>query len=120
MAALTGGPEAETLLRRRGAHRPRGAGGELLAVHVQRTDGLAVATPAALRRSAGRSSRASAARSTRWSARTSPTAVVDFARGVNATQIVVGVCRRPRWRALLERRRARGSRGCPGRSTCTW
>ena len=45
---------------------------------------------------ADRWSRASAAPTTRSSAATSPTALLDFARGVNATQLVLGASRRGR------------------------
>ena len=40
VVALSGGPEGETLLRRGARIASRGAGGELLAVHVARSDGL--------------------------------------------------------------------------------
>ena len=40
VVALSGGPEGETLLRRGARIASRGAGGELLAVHVARADGL--------------------------------------------------------------------------------
>ena len=41
VVALTGGPEGETLIRRAARIAARAAGGELLAVHVARSDGLA-------------------------------------------------------------------------------
>ena len=41
VVALTGGPEGETLLRRGARIAARATGGELLAVHVARSDGLA-------------------------------------------------------------------------------
>ena len=48
VVALTGGPEGETLLRRGARIAARAVGGELLAVHVARSDGLTGANPAAL------------------------------------------------------------------------
>ena len=67
-------------------------------------------------------SRASAAPTTRSSATTSRAALLDFARGVNATQLVLGARRRGRLAQLLspgigvDGDRARVRR----RSTCTW
>ena len=45
VVALTGGPEGETLLRRGARIAARSSGGELLAVHVTATDGLARREP---------------------------------------------------------------------------
>lgn len=70
VVAFTGGPEGETLIRRAARIADRAAGGDLLAVHVARSDGLAGASPAALA-SSGSSWRASAAATTPWSGTTS-------------------------------------------------
>ena len=49
VVALTGGPEGDALIRRGGPdRRPGPAGGELLAVHIARSDGLAGSSVAAL------------------------------------------------------------------------
>src|SRR3954453_5645277 len=48
VVALTGGPEGETLLRRGARIAARSAGGDMLAVHVARSDGLAGASVASL------------------------------------------------------------------------
>ncbi|HEY7814231.1 MAG TPA: universal stress protein, partial [Nakamurella sp.] len=48
VVALTGGPEGETLIRRAARIAARSSGGDLLAVHVTRSDGLTGANPAAL------------------------------------------------------------------------
>ena len=48
VVALTGGPEGETLIRRAARIAARSTGGDLLAVHVTRSDGLTGANPAAL------------------------------------------------------------------------
>ncbi|WP_404385754.1 DUF4118 domain-containing protein [Knoellia locipacati] len=100
VVAVSGGPEGETLLRRGARIAARGAGGELLAVHVARSDGLAgPALPDLV----------SQRRLTSELGGTFHTvtgddlaeAVLDFARGVNASQVVIGSSRRPRWRTLV-------------------
>ena len=48
VVALTGGPEGATLIRRAARIASRTVGGDLLAVHVVRSDGLTGASPAAL------------------------------------------------------------------------
>ena len=48
VVALTGGPEGETVLRRAAQIASRAAGGELLACHVSRPDGLVDADPETL------------------------------------------------------------------------
>ena len=48
VVALTGGPEGETLIRRAARIAARSSGGDLLAVHVTRSDGLTGASPADL------------------------------------------------------------------------
>jgi two-component system sensor histidine kinase KdpD len=105
VVALTGGPEGETLVRRaaRIAARtasPRCGGADLMAVHVTRNDGLAGADPAALARqrvlveSLGGSYHQVAGVDV-------ARALLDFARAVNATQIVLGVSSRGRLAHLL-------------------
>ena len=71
VVALTGGPEGETLIRRAARIAARSSGGDLLAVHVARSDGLAGASQGRWPRSACWSS-PSAAPTTRSSATTSP------------------------------------------------
>jgi two-component system sensor histidine kinase KdpD len=100
VVALTGGPEGETLIRRAGRMVRRRAGGELLAVHVSRSDGLAGASPAAL------AHQRELVESLGGTFHTVvgddiAEAILDFARGVNAAVIVIGVSRRPRWNALF-------------------
>ncbi|CAN7282434.1 ATP-binding protein [Knoellia sp. LjRoot47] len=100
VVAVAGGPEGETLLRRGARIAARGAGGELLVVHVARTDGLAgPALPDLV----------SQRRLTEELGGTFHTvtgddlaeAVLDFARGVNASQVIIGSSRRARWRTLV-------------------
>ncbi|MDM7831328.1 sensor histidine kinase [Cellulomonas edaphi] len=100
VVAVTGGPESDTLLRRGARIAQRAAGSELLAVHVLASDGLPSAAPTVLdaqRRlveSLGGTFHTVVAEDVGGG-------VVDFARGVNATMIVVGVSRRSRWREAL-------------------
>ena len=100
VVAVTGGPETETLLRRAARIAQRAAGTELLAVHVLPTDGLpstpsaTIAAHRALAESLGGTFHTVVGEDV-------PTAVVDFARGVNATMMVVGVSRHPVWRQAL-------------------
>jgi two-component system sensor histidine kinase KdpD len=101
VVALTGGPEGDTLIRRAARIAARAGHADLLAVHVTKSDGLSEGTsPQALTRQrvlienlggtyhqvvgddiAG--------------------ALVEFVRGVNATQIVLGTSRRRGWQFVL-------------------
>ena len=100
VVALTGGPEGETLLRRGARIAARSAGGDLLAVHVSRQDGLRAMTPGAL--TAQRALVESLGGSYHQVVGDDvPRALVDFARSVNATQLVIGVSRRGRLAAAL-------------------
>ncbi|MFF8768535.1 ATP-binding protein [Kitasatospora sp. NPDC015120] len=99
VVGLTGGPEGATLIRRAARIAARGSGGELLAVHISRSDGLApsgsgssqtLIEQRALVESLGGSYHAVLG--------DDPAAgLLEFARGVNATQIVLGTSRRPAW-----------------------
>lgn len=100
VVAVTGGPEGETLLRRGARIAQRTAGSELLAVHVLATDGLPSAPPAAIA-SDRELTRALGGTFHTVVGEDVPSAVVDFARGVNATMIVVGVSRHSRVREAL-------------------
>ncbi|MCC2317048.1 sensor histidine kinase KdpD [Cellulomonas sp. zg-Y138] len=100
VVAVTGGPEGETLIRRGARITQRSAGAELLAVHVLPTDGLPGAAPGAIAAQRALVEQLGGAFHTVVGEDVA-TAVVDFARGVNATMIVVGVSRRSRWREAL-------------------
>src|SRR6478672_7298296 len=100
VVALTGGAGSETLLRRGARIATRAAGGDLIACHVQSAEGLTSTDPAALarlRRLAGDLG----AEFQDVSGPDVAEAILDHARGVNATQIVVGVSRRSRWQQIL-------------------
>ncbi|MET9014056.1 ATP-binding protein [Streptomyces olivaceoviridis] len=101
VVALTGGPEGDTLIRRAARIADRSAGGDLLAVHVARSDGLAAGV-----------SHTSLARQRRLVEDLGgsyhsvvgddvPTTLVEFARGENATQLVLGTSRRGRLARFL-------------------
>ena len=99
VVALTGGPEGETLIRRAARIAARSSGGDLLAVHVTRSDGLTGANPAAL--AAQRRLAESLGGSYHQVVGDNvPEALLTFARAENATQLVLGVSRR-RWLASL-------------------
>ncbi|MDD7928396.1 ATP-binding protein [Microbacterium thalli] len=100
VVALTGGPEGETLIRRGARIVDRSAGGELLAVHVSGQDGLRTADPAAL---ADQRALVESLGGTYHQVVGDdiPAALVEFARSVNASQLVVGVSRRGRLAAAL-------------------
>ncbi|OLF12795.1 sensor histidine kinase [Actinophytocola xinjiangensis] len=95
VVAITGGAESETLLRR--ASRIAGRiGADLLALHVLRGDGLSGVGPAAVARLRRLAEDVGASFHTVVGDDV-PTALLDFARGANATQLVLGTSRRSRW-----------------------
>jgi two-component system sensor histidine kinase KdpD len=101
VVALTGGPEGQTLIRRAARIADRSAGGDLMAVHVARSDGLATgSSPVALARqrqlveSLGGSYHSVVGDNV-------PGALLDFARAAGATQLVLGSSRRGRLEKLL-------------------
>ncbi|MGW6917629.1 ATP-binding protein [Kitasatospora sp. NPDC054939] len=100
VVALTGGPEGATLIRRAARIADRTAGGDLLAVHVTRSDGLAGASSGALAQqrhlveSLGGSYHVVVGDDI-------PTALLAFARAHDATQLVLGTSRRGRLNRFL-------------------
>ena len=100
VVALTGGQEGDTLLRRAARIAARQTGGDLLAVHVARSDGLqrtatgALSRQRALVESLGGSYHVVVGDDV-------PTALLDFARAENATQLVLGASRHGRLAQLL-------------------
>jgi two-component system, OmpR family, sensor histidine kinase KdpD len=99
VVALTGGPEGETLVRRAARIAARSSGGDLLAVHVTSSDGLAGADPAALA-SQRRLVESLGGSYHQVVGDNVPDALLTFARAENATQLVLGVSRRG-WLASL-------------------
>ena len=94
VVALTGGPEGETLVRRAARIAARSSGGDLLAVHVARSDGLTGASHKAL---AAQRQLVESLGGTFHQVLGDdvPAALLDFARAENATQLVLGDSRRP-------------------------
>ncbi|MFE4636103.1 ATP-binding protein [Streptomyces sp. NPDC056773] len=100
VVGLTGGPEGRTLIRRAARLAEKGSGGEVLAVYIARSDGLTAASPKEL-----------AVQRTLVEdlggtfhhviGDNVPDALLEFARGCNATQIVLGVSRRRSWQSVL-------------------
>ncbi|MEV6926268.1 ATP-binding protein [Dactylosporangium sp. NPDC051485] len=95
VVALTGGPEGDTLIRRAARVAARSKAADLLAVHVVRGDGLAGADPANLTRQRLLVESLGGTYHQVLGADV-PRALLDFARGVNATQLVLGASRRGR------------------------
>lgn len=102
VVALTGGPEGDTLIRRAARVAARTKGADLLAVHVTSADGLSVADPADLARQrtlveslGGTYHQVVGDDIAR--------ALLAFASGVNATQLVLGASRRGRFAQILSR-----------------
>src|SRR5580692_2348738 len=100
VVAVTGGPEGDTLIRRAARIAARATGGDLLAVHVTKSDGLTGANPDNLARqrrlveSLGGSYHQVVGDNI-------SDALLTFARAENATQLVLGASRRSWLLALL-------------------
>ncbi|MCX5424212.1 sensor histidine kinase KdpD [Streptomyces sp. NBC_00078] len=100
VVGLTGGPEGRTLIRRAARLAEKGAGGEVLAVYIASTDGLTAASPKelavqrALVEDLGGTFHHVVGDDV-------PAALLAFARGANATQIVLGVSRRKSWQYVF-------------------
>ena len=100
VVALTGGPEGDTLIRRAARIAARSTGGDLLAVHVTRSDGLTGADPARL----GEQRRLAESLGGTYHqvvGEVVPQALLEFARAENATQLVLGASRRTWLSSLL-------------------
>lgn len=101
VVALTGGPEGDSLIRRGARIAGRSAGRDLMAVHVMRSDGLIASEGPALQRqrvlveSLGGTFHSVVGDDV-------AAALIEFARGVNASQLVIGSSRRGRLAALLQ------------------
>ncbi|MFG2322074.1 sensor histidine kinase KdpD [Streptomyces sp. NBC_01723] len=100
VVGLTGGPEGRTLIRRAARLAEKGAGGEVLAVYIARSDGLTSASPKelALQRTLVEDVGGTFHHVLGDDI---PAALLDFARGVNATQVVLGSSRRKTWQYVF-------------------
>ena len=100
VVAVTGGPESETLVRRASRIASKSSA-ELMVVHVVRGDGLAgVSAPQMgkvreLAMSLGATLHTVVGDDV-------PSALLDFARDENATQLVIGTSRRSRWARIFD------------------
>ncbi|MDR7085002.1 two-component system sensor histidine kinase KdpD [Arthrobacter ginsengisoli] len=100
VVGLTGSPEGEVLIRRGARILNRVNGGDLLAVHVRAADGVASESPQALE--AQRRLILDLGGSYHIVTGEDPAAaLLDFARSVNATQIVVGISRHKKLAGLI-------------------
>jgi two-component system sensor histidine kinase KdpD len=100
VVALTGGPEGEVLLRRAAGIAGRGAGGELHSVYVARPAPGGAPDPAGLARLRALTEELGGTHHALVGADPAQ-AVLDYARGIDATQVVVGVSRRSRLAAAV-------------------
>jgi two-component system sensor histidine kinase KdpD len=96
VVALTGDIESETVLRRAARIAKRSGAAELLAVHVLRGDGLAGPPVGAIPRLRALAEEVGASFHTVVGGEDVPEALLEFARGANATQLVLGTSRRSR------------------------
>jgi two-component system, OmpR family, sensor histidine kinase KdpD len=95
VVAVTGGPESETLVRRASRIASKSSA-QLMVVHVVRGDGLSGVSP----REMGKVRELAASLGATVHIVVGddvPTALLDFARETNATQLVIGSSRRSRW-----------------------
>ena len=100
VVAVTGGTESETLVRR-ASRIAQKSSAELMIVHVVRGDGLAgVSAPQMGRIRELAASLGATLHSV--AGEDIPAALLDFARQMNATQLVLGTSRRSRWARLFD------------------
>jgi two-component system, OmpR family, sensor histidine kinase KdpD len=104
VVAVTGGPESETLVRRAFRIASKSSA-ELMVLHVVRGDGLSGVSEA--RMGQNKDKVRELANSLGATVHTVvgddvPAALLDFAREMNATQLVVGTSRRSRWARIFD------------------
>lgn len=102
VVALTGDKESETVLRRAARIAKRSGAADLLAVHILRGDGLAGPPVGAVARLRKLAEDVGASFHTVVGGEDVPSALLDFARGANATQLVVGTSRRSRMARMFD------------------
>ncbi|RRR98299.1 sensor histidine kinase [Glycomyces terrestris] len=103
VVALSGGDEGDTLIRRAARIAARSGGADLRAVHVASGDGLTSATSA---RNLARQRNLVEALGGSYHqvvGDSIPDALLEFARGANATQLVLGASRRGRFAQAISR-----------------
>lgn len=100
VVAVTGGPESETVVRRASRIATKSSA-ELLLLHVVRGDGLAGVSTERLNRLRELAASLDASLHT-VTGDDVPNTLLEFAREVNATQLVIGTSRRSRWARMLD------------------
>lgn len=100
VVAVTGGPESETLVRRAFRIASK-ASAELMVVHVVQGDGLSGVSAPLMGKVRDLAASLGATMHTVVGDDVSTT-LLDFARDVNATQLVVGTSRRSRWARIFD------------------
>jgi two-component system sensor histidine kinase KdpD len=100
VVAVTGGPESETLVRRASRIASKSSA-ELMVVHVVRGDGLAGVSAPQMGKVRELAASLGATLHTVVGDDV-PTALLDFARQMNATQLVLGTSRRSRWARIVD------------------
>ncbi|ADI03412.1 two-component system sensor kinase for high-affinity potassium transport system [Streptomyces bingchenggensis BCW-1] len=102
VVGLTGGPEGRTLIRRAARLAEKGAGGEVMAVYIARSDGLASTSNSPKELAVQRTLVEDLGGTFHHVVGDDVSAgLLDFARAVNATQIVLGVSRRKGWQYVF-------------------
>ncbi|MFZ0907369.1 MAG: DUF4118 domain-containing protein, partial [Mycobacterium sp.] len=99
VVAVTGGPESETLVRRASRIASRSSA-QLMVVHVVRGDGLSGVSPREMGKVRELAASLGATVHTVVGDDVA-TALLDFARETNSTQLVLGSSRRSRWARVL-------------------
>ncbi len=100
VVAVTGGPESETLVRRAFRIASKSSA-ELMVVHVVHGDGLSgVSAPQMGKVRESANSLGATVHTVVGD--DVPTALLDFAREMNATQLVIGTSRRSRWARIFD------------------
>ena len=99
VVAVTGGPESETLVRRASRIASKSSA-QLMVVHVVRGDGLSGVSAPQMGKVRELAASVGATVHTVVGDDV-PTALLDFAREANATQLVLGISRRSRWARIF-------------------
>jgi two-component system sensor histidine kinase KdpD len=100
VVAVTGGPESETLVRRASRIATKSSA-ELMVVHVLRGDGLSGTSGPRINKIRELANSLDASMHI-VAGDDVPTALMDFAREINATQLVIGTSRRSRWARIID------------------
>lgn len=100
VVALSGGPEGSVLIRRGAGIAHKGVGGELYAAYVARSDGLVHVDRSEIV-TQRRLVQDLSGTFTTLTGDDPASVVLDYARTINATHIVVGTTRAPRWQRLF-------------------